>query len=269
MFGYITVNEKVLSEEEKDRYRQLYCGLCFQLREQFGSLGRMTLNYDMVFLAMILSSLYQEEETHETERCPVHPVSGTPYIISDATKYAADISMVLTYYKCLDDWNDDHNVIALAQLKAFEKKVEEIAVKYPRQCSVTVDCLKEISTMEKRNELNPDGPTNAFGVLMGELFVRQEDQWSDSLRRLGAALGRFIYLIDAVCDLHDDIKKERYNPLVAQLGMDFEPILTMIIGECTEEFEKLPLERDVNLMRSILYSGVWLKYRTTKKEGTE
>jgi hypothetical protein len=81
------------------------------------------------------------------------------------------------------------------------------------------------------------------------------------LRRMGAALGRFLYLLDASNDLRDDIRKERYNPLIAQADTDFEPLLTMMIGECTGEFEALCPERDVHLLRNVLYSGVWMKFR--------
>ncbi len=42
----------------------------------------------------------------------------------------------------------------------------------------------------------------------------------------------------------------------------------MLIGECAAEFEKLPLLQDVEIMRSILYSGVWMQYeRALKKKG--
>ena len=84
---------------------------------------------------------------------------------------------------------------------------------------------------------------------------------------MGEALGRFLYLLDASNDLRDDISRERYNPLIAQTDTDFEPILTMMIGECTREFEKLEVKRDLHLLRNVLYSGVWMKYRKKRKGG--
>ena len=86
---------------------------------------------------------------------------------------------------------------------------------------------------------------------------------------MGAALGRYIYLLDAVNDLKADIKKQRYNPLIAQMETDFTPMLTVMMAECTKEFEKLPIERDKHILQNILYSGVWQKYRVQKRKGVD
>lgn len=96
---------------------------------------------------------------------------------------------------------------------------------------------------------------------MGEVFVWKEDEYEATLRNMGAALGRFIYLLDAVNDLKADIKKQRYNPLITQMHTDFEPVLTMLIGECAALFEKLSLEQDIHILRNVIYSGVWTKYK--------
>jgi len=265
MFGYIMVNHKTLTKEENSRYRELYCGLCKKLGEMHDSMGRMTLSYDMTFLSALLSSLYQETETIGMQKCLVHPFRNHTYSYSRSTDYAADLSVVLAYYKCLDDWNDDHSVVAHVKSKALQKKVDTAVARWPRQCAAISNGIAILSDMERSNELNPDLPANCFGTLMGELFVRDEDEHATTLRKLGAALGRFIYLMDAVNDLREDIKKERYNPLVAMMDTDFTPILTLLIGECTKAFETLPLDKDVTIMRNILYSGVWLKYSSKER----
>ena len=46
-------------------------------------------------------------------------------------------------------------------------------------------------------------------------------------------------------------------------------ILTMLIGECAARFERLPLVRDADIMRNILYSGVWLRYNAAAGRGTK
>ena len=265
MFGYIMMNPNELSKEDKELYNSLYCGLCRRLGEFHGISGRMTLTYDMTFLAMLLSSLYHEKESDGTQKCLIHPLHSHKYIYSSATDYAADLSIVLTYYKCLDDWNDDHNIVSLGGSKALQKKVELAVARWPRQCAAVANGIAALSKMEQNNEINPDLPANCFGNIMGELFVWKEDEYADTLRKMGAALGRFIYILDAVNDLHDDLKKERYNPLVSLMNTDFTSMLTMLIGECTKEFDKLPLERNVSIMRNILYSGVWMKYKLKER----
>ena len=261
MFGYITIDPNTLSTEDKTRYRSYYCGLCKRLGEVHGLSGRMTLTYDMTFVALLLSSVYSEKETVGLQRCMMHPLHSHEYICAPATDYAADLNMILAYYKRLDDWNDDKNVVALGGSQILRGKVEQAAARWPRQYAAIVNGIADLSGMEKYNEMNPDLPANCFGAIMGELFIRKEDENAATLRKMGAALGRFIYLLDAVNDLKADIKRKRYNPLVSLIDTDYTSMLTMLIGECTAAFEQLPVERNGLLLKNILYAGVWMKYK--------
>jgi hypothetical protein len=266
MFGYIVINPKTLLKEEKDRYKKYYCGLCHQLEAQYGSIGRASLSYDMTFLAMLLSSLYELEENQGSRHCVPHPMKQHPYVVTPATAYAADMNIILSYYQYLDDWKDDHNLVAKEKSRLLEKYLPLIKESNLRQCMAIADSLQRLWEIEKANELNPDLPANCFGKLMGTLFAWRQDEHTDTLQRMGASLGRFIYLLDAVNDLKADIKNQRYNPLVAQLETDFTPMLTMMMAECTAEFEKLPIRRDRHILQNFLYSGVWQKYRVRKKK---
>ena len=101
---------------------------------------------------------------------------------------------------------------------------------------------------------------------MGELFVT-DDLWDARLRPCGEALGRFIYLLDAVIDLPEDLRHGRYNPLrTLPQDADLHALLTMLLGECSTAFEALPVLQDVELLRNILYSGVWLRYEAAMKK---
>lgn len=267
MFGYITADSTKLSQAEKERYKEYYCGLCHQLGARYGFAGRASLSCDMTFLALLLSSLYDLPEECGTLHCTANPLKWRPYTQTEATAYAADMNVILAYYQALDDWNDDRNLAARKKSKALEGFLPGIRASHPRQCAAIDACLKRLGEMERAGELNPDLPANCFGDLMGEIVVWREDTCAPALYRLGASLGRFVYLMDAVNDLRADIKKQRYNPLVAQMEADYTPMLTMIMGECTSEFEKLPLKRDKNILGNHLYSGVWQKYRTRGRRG--
>ena len=100
---------------------------------------------------------------------------------------------------------------------------------------------------------------------MGELLACREDLWSNKLRQMGMALGRYIYLADAAIDYKKDKKKDRYNPFLAMgTGQNWdawESYLVLTMARCTENFEKLPLVQDKPLLDSILYSGVWVEFR--------
>ena len=265
MFGYVVANREELSPQDLLSYQECYCGLCRMLKKHYGHAGRITLTYDMTFLILLLTSLYEPDDTEATGRCIVHPVTPRKYMQNKFTRYAADMNVVLAYYNCMDDWQDDKNILSRAEAMFLKKKAGILEKKYPRQCGAIVRGLKNLSEIEKTGVNDPDAGANCFADLMGELFVFAEDNWSASMRRIGASLGRFIYIMDAYEDAYEDAKKKRYNPLCSIIADEnfqekCKSILTMFIGECAQEFEKLPLVQDVEILRNILYSGVWTKY---------
>lgn len=277
MFGYVHANTEDLSPEEHERYRSAYCGLCRTLQKRHGALGRLTLSYDMAFLVLLLHSLYEPELREGEERCLVHPLSRHRFCSSKITDYAADMNVALAYLNLLDNWKDDRSLPSLVLAWLLRPKYRRVKARYPRQCNAMEDCLKKLSTLEASGVPDPDGGAKLFGTLMAELFVLEEDRWSALLRSMALSLGGFIYLCDAVVDLPRDLKKRRYNPLsaLAAAGRDdeyFKEILTIFIGNCTMDFEKLPLVEDLSILRNILYSGVWAKYdleqaRKAKQKG--
>jgi len=107
LFGYIIVNKPEMKFKEFDLYHAYYCGLCRSLKKCYGMAGQISLSYDMTFLAMLLSGLYEPEETCSRERCVAHPLSRHMAIENIFTEYAADMNVLLTMYKCEDDWQDE------------------------------------------------------------------------------------------------------------------------------------------------------------------
>ncbi|MEA4896068.1 MAG: DUF5685 family protein [Oscillospiraceae bacterium] len=265
MFGYVIANSEILSQEDKARYKAVYCGLCRSLKKRHGYFGRLALNYDMTFLIFVLNSLYEPKMSKGEERCAAHPCSAHCYVACEITDYASDMNIALAYLNQLDNWRDDRNLLSLIYARILRKKYRSVKAQYPRQCEAMERCIKRLSEIEKSGVQDPDAASHCFGELMGEIFILREDRWEPSLRAMASSLGEFIYLSDAVVDLPRDIKKHRYNPLAAlksagRSDLYFKDILTMVIGNCTMDFEKLPLVEDVSIMRNILYSGVWTKY---------
>lgn len=262
MFGYVICNKNGLSEEEIQRYQSIYCGLCQSLKKRYGQLERLSLNFDMTFLIIFLSSLYEPEEQKQEFRCMVHPLHKKEEIHSKFTDYAADMTVALAYYKNLDNWKDDHSHVSRKYADILKKGYEKVQKQYPRQCRCIEDSIERLSRIEKDVHSKPDDAVNCNGKMLSELFVYQEDFWSNCLRSFGYELGRFIYLMDAACDYKQDAKKGSYNPLIR---MNCQPeeaqeILKMIIGNAACQAEKLPLVQDGNLIRNILYGGVWQTY---------
>ena len=271
MFGYLLAEESLLSEEEKRRYRAAYCGLCRSLRERHGAFARLTLQYDMTFLVLLLDSLDEPELRQGEEPCIAHPRSSRAWQRTENSDYAADLTVALAYNKCLDDWHDDASPLALAESAALRRSYRKVQALWPRQCEAIEQGLRALGELEKNGEADPDAAAACFGALMAELFVRREDRWAPQLRALGGALGRFIYILDACMDLDKDALLGRYNPLRRRYGMNnaaaFRDILKMLLGDAVRAFDTLPLVQDAGLMQNILCAGLWAAF--DKKFGSE
>lgn len=266
MFGYVVANLEKLTPAQKERYSAVYCGLCKSLGKQHGLACRMTLTYDMTFLILLLSSLDRTELAEAGSfRCGLHPVKKRQYISNQHTAYAADMNVLLAYSQRMDDWQDERKLLSLVQAKAISSQIEQIKEKYPRQNQALVDGLQALSALESAGETNPDLPATAFGSILAAIFAKGGHAQETQLHAFGDKLGRFIYLMDAVVDLKEDIKAERYNPLVAVDSSRHEEILEVMMADCTQAFLELPMIRDQELMENILYSGVWTSYQAKRK----
>ena len=273
MFGYIAPVLSVLSEEQQQRYHAVYCGVCHALKDRHGQSGRISLSNDMTFLALLLSSLYEPENRQTENRCAVHPLKKHLYNVSSMIDYAADMNALLFYFKCLDQHMDDHSVRGKAGAGLFRHASEKVRSIWPVQAAGVEESLRELWAEEQRLTPDPDRLCNLSGRMLGAVFVpKPENLWSPLLRSVGESLGRFIYWMDAWEDLDEDLKKKRFNPLAAyRCRPDYDDFcretLEMLIAEAAQNFEFLPLEQDLDLLRNVIYSGVWQRYilKTEKK----
>lgn len=266
MFGYVITNPKALEEGRQKRFRAFYCGLCQALRERHGLSGCATLSYDLTFLALLLNALYEPGEVDGRERCVAHPARRHDFVRSPVMDYVADMNVALAYHKCRDNWLDDKSLVAAGEGALLKKAYLRVERDNPRRCAAIEDWLREIHALEQSGAMEIDPPVNATGRMLGELFVHPGyDMWADELRGVGDGLGRFIYMMDAYEDLPGDIRKRRYNPLKPLCDReDYEALckdaLMMMTADATEAFERMPVVLDADILRNVLYSGIWSKY---------
>ncbi len=228
MFGYININQKIMTEENRQMYQAYYCGLCRRLKSSCGTKGQMLLNYDMTFLVVLLTGLYELFDDTAMITCALHPTKKRQVRLNAATDYAADMNVILAYHNLIDDWKDDK---------------------------------------ERNRETNLDAVAGLTGEMLGEVFCWREDEWREELKNLGFYMGKFIYIMDAYEDYDADLKKNEYNPLtylVRESAEDFDTLcrllLTSMMSECAKSFERLPILLHADILRNVLYSGVWSKY---------
>lgn len=267
MLGYININQKELSDESKKIYQAYYCGLCRKLKETAGTKGQMLLNYDLTFLIVLLTGLYEPQDEKLEFTCALHPTKRRNSLVNEVTAYAADMNIMLSYQNFEDDCKDGHSYTKKAFTKILGKDYERIMKKYPRQVKAVETYMEQLGIAEKSKETNVDVIAGLTGTMLGEIFAWKEDMWADELRYMGFYMGKFVYLMSSYETVECDRKKNSFNPLISvsdQNGKDFDTLcrlmLTTMVSECAKSFERLPILLHADIIRNILYSGVWCKY---------
>lgn len=265
MFGYVVMNKPEIKFKDFDLYRSFYCGLCRELRERYGVTGQISLTYDMTFVILLLSGLYEPPTKKGTTRCIIHPVRKQPVRKNVITEYAADMNVFLAYYKCEDDWKDEKKLLSLLYGKLLKGREQKAEAEWHRKVEKIVSLLNELSELERTKEKDIDRVSGCFGRIMEEILAYRDDLWEPTLRRMGFFLGKFIYLMDAYDDVEDDIKKGNYNPfsesyIIEGFDEQVRQMLILMMAEVCREFEKLPIIKYTDILRNILYSGVWCRF---------
>ena len=273
MFGYVTVHKDELKIKDYNRYRAFYCGVCRSLKKCYGMAGQMTLTYDMTFLAILLSALYEDETEPVLKKCVPHPVKKHPEISNEYSDYAAGMNILLSYYKLKDNWDDERSVKSNAAAGLLKRAFKKACRKYPNQAKAVRDYIKKQHDCENENVTDIDEISYPTGEVLGQLFNMKNDEWKESLVQMGFYLGKFIYVLDAYDDLEKDIKKKNFNPLISMSEReDFneycKSILMTYAAEGARYFERLPILNNADILRNIIYAGIWSRfnYLNTEKE---
>lgn len=283
MFGYVTPLKPELRIREFEIFRSYYCGICMSIKKDFGNIPRMTLNYDMTFLALLLDSLNDKDVNVEIKRCMAHPFNKKPIILNNkALSYAAAMNVSLIYFKLLDDVKDEKSIkskvgaLILSQYKnKFNRNVTDIN-------DIIEENLKALSILERDKSFTSiDEIAHPFSIIVAkilELYSNELVDNSEELRMdlydLGYALGKWIYLIDALDDLKEDMEKSRFNPIsflfndenksYEDLIKEIKPRMEFTIlncgYNCREALDKLPVKRNKEILENIISLGMMDKY---------
>ena len=275
MFGYVRINKMDLTFREFDFYIGYYCGLCKYLKENHGEVSRLSLNYDITFLIVILTALYKLDSDITYERCIANPLKKKMRIVNEITEYAASMNILLSYYKLEDNLYDDNGIKDKLAYELYKGKLKKAYEKYPQKAEYIKQQLGNLRELEKQESKSIDKVSNIFGNLMGEIFVYKKDEYEQNLRNIGFNLGKYIYILDAYEDLEEDNKKGRYNPFIdyidkkEELKNKVDRLISMSLGMATKNIEQLNLEFNKSIIDNIIYSGVYLRYKSILEKGCE
>lgn len=275
MFGYIKINKMDLTFREYEHYRGYYCGLCKCLKDNHGEISRLSLNYDITFLVLILTAIYRPKSTIIEEGCITNPFKKKKKIINEITEYAASMNVLLTYYKLEDNVKDDNRLKDKIAYNVYKGRLKSAYEKYPKKAEFIKEQLEILYNLEQEKNTNIDLVSNTFGKLMSEIFAYKEDECESELRNIGFNIGKYIYLLDAYEDLDNDYKNGRYNPFIdyidrkEELKERVDKLISISLGMVSRRIDKLNLKVNTSIIENIIYSGVYLRYQNILEEGVK
>lgn len=273
--------------KEFELFRAYYCGICKSMGRNSGFGARMSLNYDAVFLGLFLASLLEKTNEIQREGCIANPLKKKPVVKnSKAIDYAADINTLLTYYKLLDDIQDEHSVKAMAVYPMFSSARKKAQSRYPDADEIIKKSMAAQAEMERRLEKSIDAAAEPFGKLLADLFTHgylkltseKDENTLRALNWMGYNIGKWIYTLDAFDDIEKDIKRRNYNPFILKYegtwlsGENVKPeekaekiqgeerervlfILESCLVQISKTFELLKL-RNTPILENIIYLGM-------------
>ncbi len=275
MFGYVSVLKDELKVREYQIYRSYYCGLCKALGKHFSQTVRLGLNYDFAFLALTMGALSKEKTNICQEHCLIHPVTKRPVSHDEkALSYAAYMSVLVTYFKLIDDCKDLWSIKSMIALLFYKRQMKKCKKEYPQEWSLVKKRLGELNQLERDHCDDIDKVADCFAQILEALFTPSYLKLSDTDRRalgvFGYQLGRFIYIIDALQDIREDAKHNNYNPILLKErnpGEDIDSFilrikekycfsLTLTLDALAKSFELVTFHRYRPILENVVYLGL-------------
>ncbi len=264
MFGYIRAAKGDLRVKELEFYKAVYCTLCKTMGKQYSPFSRFTLSYDFTFLALLNMSLKDGCDCVEQKHCVFNPLKKCIFCKNDDDiKLPAAAAVILNYYKVLDNISDEKGIKKLGYILAkpfFKSPYKKAAKNYPEVDKIVFDYINSQNNVEAITNCDLDMAADPTAKVLSQLFMLLSDDNSQKrvLDRLGYCIGRYIYLIDAYCDLKDDIRHNSFNPLKTRENPKelISQQLYFCINEASKAFELLEVKKYKDILGNIIYLGL-------------
>lgn len=275
LFGYVKPYKPELKIAEFEWYKGIYCGLCKQMGRLYGPIARMMLSYDMTFLALVSLSLKDQCHGLKRQVCIAHPLTKKNCMCAcDDLSFAAHTAMIMAYYKVKDNirdsgfWGKIKYALALPVVSFTHRKAKKCQ---PEMEEAVAAMMEQQWKAEQETVTSIDRASDPTATALGKIaaMLGTDEKRKYILQKVGYMLGKYIYLIDALDDLEDDIKTGNYNPYLLKFHTK-QPteeqkkeiiqyaveVTNLTIAQLAAAYELLDIKRFKPILDNIIYLGL-------------
>lgn len=281
MFGYIYPFKPDLKIKHYTTFKSYYCSLCHEIKKNYGNIPRISINFDTTFMAILLDSFSNNKPHIKKKICVIHPFEKKLIVKNNSSiNYASHINMILTHNKIIDDINDENNLFSKIIMPISNKYIKKLPDNLKFLNEIIFNQLNDLKKLEDSKEnLSIDEFSHPFASIIKTIFEfygktnNLNENNLQYLKNLGYNLGKWIYIIDAFNDLEKDIENNSFNAILnsenankenkfsisefkIQIKDKFSSLLTYINLKCLENFQKLSLVKNYDLIENILQIGM-------------
>lgn len=272
MLGYVKAYKAELKVKDYELYRGVYCSLCRALGRSYSPLAQLLLSYDFTLAAIMRLAVSESGCSFTQKRCPYNP---SKKCLECSSKEIFDVCahaiIITAYYKAIDNISDSKGLKKLAAILLYpiialmHKKAKRLA---PEIEKTVFEAMKMQSVAEAKSDAGIDECAHPSAQALGKIFSMGYDKNADALYRFGYMVGRFIYILDAVDDLEDDMKHKSFNPFkndCPDFSSDKEKtafadragkMLNLTQAQLLEAFDEIETLRFGNIIENISLDGL-------------
>ena len=268
MFGYLKPDKPYLYIKDETLYNALYCGICKSIKKVSGNTARFALSYDVAFLSALTHNVCGVDIDIKKSRCVAHPIKSRPIAsVDEISKQLASLNIILAHYKLCDDILDEHKGnFKSAIIGGGYKKAKKFT---PEFDEIVKQGYKDLLALEKQGTKSVDIVSDTFATLMAKISnVLFKEFASDYTYNLTYALGKWVYLIDALDDYDKDIKNNCYNVFYNAYGQktysefieknssEIAFIFNTVFTQISESYKNIPKKFNGDLVENVLFKGI-------------
>lgn len=275
MYGYVVPPVSSLSKEDYALFNSFYCGLCVETGKLMGQRARLTTNYDITFMNVILHDLLRQEVTFKVKKCAYNAFRKRPVVEKNRllSKIAA-VNVILSYHKAIDGVIDGEGIKYKVATSSLKKAYELSRSMMPRVDEIVSKSYKALRKMEKESVKGVDQVSDVFASMMSDVAAEiLKDKATDDSLKLFYNIGKLVYMLDALDDIDEDHKAKRYNPFLAVLPYEnrakffednreyLEFMLNITANRAIECFNNLSFLQSYDLLKKIVHIGLRQKIK--------